>query len=143
MQDRNVFGRDAVFSLLKTEAPVSADALAARLNLTPMAVRQHLSALRADGLAVHTAEARPRGRPVQMWRLTPQADAHFTDSHSALPAELIAPTRKLFGEEGLNRLIKARTADQEKAYRARTDPVPSLKAKLDRLARLRSEEGYM
>ncbi|HEY1631454.1 MAG TPA: hypothetical protein VGF56_09060 [Rhizomicrobium sp.] len=143
MQDRHVSGRDAVLSLLKTEAPASADALAARLALTPMAVRLHLSALHADGLAVHTAEARPRGRPVQMWRLTPKADSHFADSHSALAAELIAQTRKVFGGEGLDRLIKARTADQEKTYRAKTDPARSLKAKLDQLATLRSAEGYM
>lgn len=143
MREPNTSGRDAVLSLLKTEAPVSAGALAARLGLTPMAVRLHLGALHADGLAVHTAEARPRGRPVQMWRLTPKADSYFTDSHSALAAELIAQTRKVFGEEGLDRLIKARTADQERAYRAKTDPAPSLKAKLDRLAKLRSAEGYM
>jgi predicted ArsR family transcriptional regulator len=108
-----------------------------------MAVRLHLGALMMREMATSTTETRPRGRPVQMWRLTPKADSHFADSHSALAAELIAQTRKVFGEEGLDRLIRARTAEQEKIYRARTGAARSLKGKLDRLARIRSAEGYM
>jgi predicted ArsR family transcriptional regulator len=136
-------GRNAVLALLKREAPVSADSLAEMLNLSGMAVRLHLGAFLMEGLAEYDTQARPRGRPVQMWRTTTKADAHFGDSHSALAVDLLSQMRKAFGEDGLDKILKLRTAEQEKAYRAKTDAARSLKGKLDQLARIRSAEGYM
>jgi len=49
--------------------------------------------------------------------------------------------KKAFGEEGLERLLRLRTAEQEKSYRARTDAKPSLKAQLESLARIRDSRG--
>ena len=115
-------------SLVKREGPVSADSLAERLDLTAMAVRQHLAALAQDGLAGFAEQARPRGRPVQMWTVTPKANAHFADSHSALAADLVTQMKKAFGEDGIDRILKLRTAEQEKTYRAKTDAARSLKA---------------
>jgi predicted ArsR family transcriptional regulator len=135
--------RSAVLSLLQREGPISADSLADTLKLTCMAVRLHLGALHLEGLASFQTEARPRGRPVQMWRATPKAAAEFADSHSALAVDLIAQMKKAFGEEGMDRILKLRTTDQEKAYRAKTDAARSLKGKLDQLAKIRSSEGYM
>ncbi|MEJ0043602.1 MAG: metalloregulator ArsR/SmtB family transcription factor [Rhizomicrobium sp.] len=136
-------GRAAVLELLKREGPISADSLADRLDITAMAVRQHLYALAEAGKAAFAEQTRPRGRPVKLWRATAAADSHFTDSHAGLAADLIVQVRKAFGEEGLDRLLKLRNADLEKAYRVRTDKAATLKAKLDALAKLRSAEGYM
>lgn len=135
--------RNAVLALLQREGPVSADSLAKMLNLTGMAVRLHLGALIAEGLAAFAVESRPRGRPVQMWSATAKAAAQFADSHSALAVDLIAQMKKAFGDEGMDRILKLRTAEQEKAYRAKTDTARSLKGKLDQLAKIRSAEGYM
>src|ERR1700742_4168650 len=143
MPDSHATGRGAVLALLKREAPVSADSLAERLKLTGMAVRLHLGALLMEGLAEYDTEPRPRGRPVQMWRTTPKADAHFGDSHAALATDLIGQMKRAFGDEGLDRILTLRTAEQEKTYRARTDAAKSLKGKLDQLAKIRSAEGYM
>ena len=136
-------GRAAVRDLLKRDGPISADSAAQKLGITAMAVRQHLYVLEADGEAAHLEEARPRGRPVKLWRSTPGADAHFADSHSTLAADLILQVKRAFGDEGLDRLLALRNADLEKAYRERTDKAQTLKAKLDALARIRSAEGYM
>jgi len=136
-------GRNAVLALLKREAPVSADSLAQKLSLTGMTVRLHLGALLADGLVQSAVEPRPRGRPVQMWSTTAKADAQFADAHSGLAVDLIAQMKKAFGDEGMDRILKLRTAEQEKTYRAKTDSARSLKGKLDQLAKIRSAEGYM
>jgi predicted ArsR family transcriptional regulator len=136
-------GRAAVLDLLKREGPVSTEALAERLGITTMAVRQHLQGLEQDGLASHEAPASGRGRPAKLWQATSKADGHFPDSHSALAADLIRQMRKTFGDDGLDRLLTLRTADQEKAYRARMEKKSSLKARLESLARIRAEEGYM
>ena len=138
-------GRPAVLALVKREGPIAADALAARLQLTPTAVRQHLQALKREGL-VAEAEAPPpsgRGRPARRWRVTEAADARFADAHAGLSAELITQVRRVFGEEGLDRLLALRTADQAAAYLAEIGEAASLKARLVALAAVREREGYM
>src|SRR5579862_8250964 len=119
-------GRLAVLSLVKREGPVSADSLAEKLELTTMAVRQHLAALAAARLVRFDEEARPRGRPVQLWSTTTEANGHFADAHSALAADLIVQMKTAFGEEGLDRILRLRSAEQEKAYRSHTDARQSL-----------------
>jgi predicted ArsR family transcriptional regulator len=136
-------GRAGVRELLKREGPISADSAADRLGITAMAVRQHLYALREAGEADHIEEARPRGRPVKLWRATEAADPHFADSHSTLATDLIVQMKKAFGEDGLDRLLKLRNAELEKSYRTKTDKAQTLKAKLDALAKIRSAEGYL
>lgn len=142
-QDSPTTGRAAVRELLKRDGPISADSAGEKLKLTAMAVRQHLYALEAAGDAVYEEQARPRGRPVKLWRATPAADVHFADSHSSLASDLIVQMKKAFGEDGLDKLLKLRNADLEKSYRARTDKAQTLKAKLEALAKIRSAEGYM
>jgi predicted ArsR family transcriptional regulator len=119
-------GRAAVRELLKRAGPISADSAAEKLSITAMAVRQHLYAMEAAGEAAHIDEARPRGRPVKLWRVTEAADSHFADSHSTLATDLIVQMKKAFGEEGVDRLLKLRNAELEKTYRAKTDKAPSL-----------------
>ena len=142
---RPATGRPAVLALVKREGPIAADAMAARLKLTSTAVRQHLQALAEEGL-VAEAEAPPpsrRGRPARLWRVTEAADARFADAHAGLSADLIAQVRRVFGEDGLDRLLIARTADQAAAYLAEMDGAASLKARLVALAAIREREGYM
>jgi predicted ArsR family transcriptional regulator len=140
---RSPGGRSAVLELLKREGPVGAEAMAVRLGVTAMAVRQHLGGLEADGLAVHEAPVNGRGRPAKLWKATVLADSYFPDSHSALASDLIRQMQRVFGNKGFDRVLKLRTADQEKAYRARIGEKSPLKGRLDALARIRAEEGYM
>jgi predicted ArsR family transcriptional regulator len=136
-------GRAAVLDLIKREGPIATEDLAATLGVTAMAVRQHLAGLESEGLAAHETRAGARGRPAKLWQATPAANGRFADSHSALAADLVVQMRKVFGEEGLDKILKLRTAEQEKTYGARVADKRSLKARLDALARIRSQEGYM
>ena len=134
-----------MLALVKRAGPISADALARRLKLTPTAVRQHLQALGEEGL-VAGAEAPPptgRGRPARLWRVTEAADARFADAHAGLSAELIAQVRRVFGEAGLDKLLELRTADQAAAYLAEIGGARSLRVRLTALAAIREREGYM
>jgi predicted ArsR family transcriptional regulator len=99
--------------------------------------------LTSDGLAVHDEEKRGRGRPVKLWRTTEKADARFADSHSALAVELIKQMQVAFGERGVERLLKLRTAEQETLYLGQIQGKRTLKARVEALARLRDREGYM
>ena len=48
-----------------------------------------------------------------------------------------------FGEDGLGRLLAVRASAQGQAYRARVPKAGGLEARLEALARIRTEEGYM
>jgi predicted ArsR family transcriptional regulator len=136
-------GRAAVLDLIKRESPVTAETLAAKLGVTGMAVRQHLDALEEHGLVEHGTQAGKRGRPSKLWRTTKKADSCFADSHAALTIELIGQIRNSLGEDSLERLFALRTAEQERAYALVIDSATSLRSRLERLAKIRSGEGYM
>jgi predicted ArsR family transcriptional regulator len=135
--------RRAVVKLLKTDGPLGTAQLAERLGLTAMAVRLHLYALQSEGLV--TAEERPVpvGRPAKFWRLTREADRHFPEAYAELSVALIDAMQETFGAEGLNRVLVSRCARQRDDYAKRIRPGDPLKKRLNELARVRTEEGYM
>lgn len=135
----------AILDLLKRHGPRDAGELARELGITAMAVRQHLYALEADGLV--SFKAAPalggRGRPSKLWQIERAADGAFPDAHADLSVELIGNIKAVFGERGLDKLIEKRTEHQIASYRAALAGASSLKDKVKRLVRLRSEAGYM
>ena len=135
--------RRAMIERLKQDGPQDAGTLAAGLGVSAMAVRQHLYALAEEKLVTFNEEARPVGRPAKLWRLTEAADKFFPDRHADLTLGLLGAMREAFGDEGMEKLLAARTAEQVAAYRERVMPARSLKARLEALAQIRTEEGYM
>ncbi len=117
--------------------------LADRLGLTAMAVRQHLYALQREKFV--TAEERPVpvGRPAKYWRLTPEADRFFPAAYAELSVALIDALGEAFGPSGLKRVLASRCARQRASYAERIAPDAPLEEKLQQLARVRTEEGYM
>lgn len=135
--------RNKILDLLKNDGPSDAGPLARELGITAMAVRQHLYELAAEGLVDSSDRPRGVGRPLKVWSLTGAADKFFPSGYADLTADLIGSMRQAFGEEGLEKIVATRLASQTAAYRARMAGCPTLRAKLDELAVLRSEEGYM
>jgi predicted ArsR family transcriptional regulator len=145
----NPTGTDArtderILYLLKTKGPQAASALAQRLQLTAMAVRQHLYRFRVEGLVKFSNERRPVGRPAQIWRLTERAATRFPESHAELTLEMISAIRAAFGEEGLNKLLKERTRRQLRDYSEKIRGAGSgLLERVRALSDIRSAQGYM
>ncbi len=135
--------RRAIAKLLKTEGPIDSAQLAERLGLTAMAVRQHLYALQREGLVTHEARPVPIGRPAKFWRLTPEADHLFPEAYAELSVALINSVKDAFGDEGLERVLTSRCARQKTDYEKLIRPGDSLERKLQELAKVRTEEGYM
>ena len=135
--------RRAIAKLLKTEGPIDSAQLSERLGLTAMAVRQHLYALQREGLV--TAEERPVpiGRPAKFWRLTREADHLFPEAYAELSVALIDSVKDAFGDKGLDRVLTSRCARQKTDYAKRIRSGDSLAKKLQELAKVRTEEGYM
>ena len=137
--------QDRIMDRLKTRGPQSVKILSKQLGMTTMGVRQHLADLETKGLVLQTQEERQtRGRPVHLWKLSKSGHNRFPDSHAQTALELIDVIRSSLGEESLNQLIDSRSEKVEASYRAQLDAAaPELQQRIERLAQLRSEEGYM
>jgi predicted ArsR family transcriptional regulator len=135
---------DGVMYQLKTRGPQTAGQVAKRLNVTAMAVRQHLYRLKNEGLVEFSDERRKVGRPARVWRLTGAAAERFPDNHSDLTVEIISAVRAAFGETGMDKLLRERTRRQLEEYRARLRPAgTSIAKRAQALAEIRREQGYM
>lgn len=135
--------RQAILRLLKQQGPSDSAVLAAQLDISAMAVRQHLYALHTQQLVTYHEEQRPIGRPAKMWGLTPAAEPHFPDAHAALTVSLLNAVEQTFGSEGVQRLVTRCAKHQIVDYRSRIPVRSPLEARLEALVSIRNEEGYM
>jgi len=117
--------------------------LAAEVGVTAMAVRLHLYELCEQKLIDVVDDPRPVGRPAKLWRLTPAADRFFPDGHAELAVSLIQVMSQTMGAKGMDRLLSARAEQQTRDYLAAMPKRASLKRRVDALAELRTDEGYM
>jgi predicted ArsR family transcriptional regulator len=106
-------------------------------------VRQHLYALQEQKLVAAQERATGVGRPTKFWSLTREADRLFPDAYAELSVSLLDALGDAFGAAGLHRVLESRSQRQRAAYCATISRSMSLKEKLQRLAQLRTEEGYM
>ncbi|MUL38534.1 helix-turn-helix transcriptional regulator [Gloeocapsopsis dulcis] len=139
----NIRTRRAIVNLLKQQGATDAQELASHLGISAMAVRQHLYALQEEKLITYQEEAREMGRPAKLWQLTPAADRLFPDGYADLTLSLINSVKEAFGDAGLEQLLNVRTRHQIGAYQSSIPSQASLEQRLEVLAALRTEEGYM
>src|SRR5215475_11576898 len=135
--------RRAIVKLLKTEGALDSTRLAKKLRVTPMAVRQHLYALQKEKMVNAEEHPVPLGRPAKFWKLTREADRLFPDAYAELSVALLDAVGETFGTSGVDRLLQTRLARQKREYAARIDRDAPLSKKLQQLAKIRTEEGYM
>jgi predicted ArsR family transcriptional regulator len=99
--------RDAVARLVQESGPLTAAALAERLDLSTAAVRRHLDALVADGIFVEvqprTSSLRPRGRgrPARAYALTDAGRAGFGHAYDDLASTALRYLRETGGEQAV------------------------------------------
>jgi predicted ArsR family transcriptional regulator len=146
MEDAKQKIKDRILQLLKMQGSQTAAALAAQLQVSPMAIRQHLQALQSDRWVTYQEERRPLGRPVKLWQLTPQSSDRFPDSHADLMVDLLRSVESVFGEAGLDQLVAERSQRQVQTYQTKLAEglgESTWQERVNAIAQLRSQEGYM
>jgi predicted ArsR family transcriptional regulator len=128
---------------LKMYGPQTAPEIGKRLSITGEAVRQQLVRLAEEGLVAARSEARGVGRPSQFWDLTAAGNDEFPDTHAELTVHLLRTIRNRLGDAALETIIAAREEETRQAYLRGMKGADDLRERVDRLARLRSAEGYM
>jgi len=134
---------DTILAKLKNQGAMTSAALAKVLDMTSMGARQHLLRLEQKHLVGHFLQKAALGRPKQMWQLTELGHKRFPDRHAELTLQLIDSVNLVFGEQGLEQLIVAREQHMLGKYCAALKACTNLIRKVEALALLRSEEGYM
>lgn len=132
-----------ILSLLKEKGPSDATTLATHLRISVPGVRQHLYELQTSELVTFAEEARPKGRPVKLWRLTPKAHGCFPDNHAAFTVSLLRSVQEVFGPKGMCELLTRHADKQARLYRERIKSLKTVADRIKALVALRSEEGYM
>lgn len=143
--------KDQILHLLKMQGAQTATSLAAQLQLSPMAIRQHLQTLKAAHWVTYQEERRALGRPVKLWQLTPDSLHRFPDSHPDLMVDLLRSIEAVFGSAGLDRLLSDRSQRQIQTYRLRLTELadhhnwqqPHWQQQVKMIAQIRTQEGYM
>ncbi|MGB0895622.1 MAG: helix-turn-helix transcriptional regulator [Parashewanella sp.] len=134
---------DSILNRIKISGPMTAKVLAEELNMTTMGVRQHLQALEDSGDLITEDIATGRGRPSRFWKLTQVSAVHFADRHEELSLQLIDSIKVVFGDAGMEKLIKQREVESLAVYQQAMEQAVTVEQRLTVLAQIRSDEGYM
>lgn len=138
--------KDQILHVLKVQGAQTATALADELQVSPMAIRQHLQTLKAEQWVTYREERRPMGRPVKLWQLTEQSADRFPNRHADLMVDLLRSIQTVFGSDGVDRLVTERSQRQIQTYQSKlTDLVveQNWQHQVKAIAQLRTQEGYM
>ncbi len=135
--------RRGIIDLLKEQGGMDVVALSSQFSLSGMAIRQHLNALKEEGLVMNVEESRPMGRPAKLWVLTPAANRFFPSGYSDLSVSLIHSIKEAFGNEGLDKLLDVRNKNMQEQYLQHLGGISDIREKLEKLAEIRTIEGYM
>jgi predicted ArsR family transcriptional regulator len=121
---------------------MTADGLGKELGISPVAVRQHLAALDAEGLVATSIERRAVGRPVHLYTITTLGDETFPRQYDALANSLLDELRHAQGEEAVEELFAKRRARLVSSHQLRMEG-KSIEERVFELARIQDEDGYM
>jgi DeoR family suf operon transcriptional repressor len=134
--------RDAILLTLKKRGEARAEELAADVGVTVSAMRQHLVGLAGAGLVAHRQVRSGPGRPKHFYALTASAEVRFPKTYDELTNELLdyvededpALLERVFERRRDRRIANATT---------RLAPHTDLRAKVEELARILDEDGYL
>ena len=131
--------RETILAFLKTHGQATLAEVAAHLEVSKQGALRHLEALEASGLAtVASADLHRRGRPENVYKLTPAAGEHFPDGHRDLTGELV----EFVSGEQLKQFFQKRAARLEAEYAPRLAGL-DFESRVRELAKLATEHGHM
>ena len=122
---------------------MTAQDLAAQLEVSVPAIRRHLTDLQDQGL-VEARTERPsgRGRPQHVYALTERGEGAFPKTYSGLCVDVLRHVAGLFGDVAVAQVLAARNADYAAQLRGALPPQLPPHARAEVLARFLSEQGY-
>lgn len=134
--------RRQILELLRTTANLTAQQLAAKLGITAMGVRRHLTTLERDGLVRARTQRQPAGRPTFIYNLTEAGLETFPKRYDLLATQLLDVIRSREGDARVADMFAGRMDQLYAQYAPRVRGKP-LAERVQELARIQEEAGYM
>jgi DeoR family suf operon transcriptional repressor len=128
---------------LKHAGEATADDLAGELGVTVSAVRQQLDGLATEGLVAWRPQARGRGRPTHVYRLTRAAEPLFPKAYGGLTTELLGYVADA-DPSLVDDIFDRRRQRRLEGAQARLAPLGGdFAARVAELARILDDDGYL
>lgn len=134
---------DRILMFLKMRGEATSQLIAKELEITKEGARKHLLNLAQEGLIESVAKSEGVGRPSTYYTLTEKGLSQFPDTHADITVQLLKSVKNLLGENALDLLINDREKNTYQRYKKALHKASTLEQRLDILAKIRSEEGYM
>jgi len=134
--------RRAVLDALRATGQASINQLSESLGLKPITVRHHLAGLQAEGLVEVDEKRQSVGRPVHVYRLTPQADALFPQKYHELVERLLDQLKQNFPPETVEMLFTSLAASVAEDVRREFEQLAPEERQIH-LIDLLAREGFM
>jgi len=139
--------RDRVRRAISEDGPLTATALAARLGLTPAAVRRHLDRLVDDGAIEEHVPAnvggRRRGRPARAYVLSEAGHLGMDSNYDDVATTALQFLAERVGPEAVEEFARERIAEFEQRYAAQLDAAgDSVAARAQALAAALTVNGF-
>lgn len=138
----NGLTRQQILMCIKQDGTLTADQLSQQLEISPVAVRQHLSALEAEGYICVRVERKGLGRPSHRYCLTDIGDETFPRAYDRFAEMLLDELGMWQGSDMVSELMRRQHERQISALLPRIAGKP-LAAGLQEITRIYSERGYM
>ena len=129
--------------MLKTKGSMTVGEMSVELGITEMAVRRHLSTLERDDLIKSRLLRQSMGRPTNVYYLSEEAENMFPKNYGDLSLELLKDVEELQGEHVVEELFRRRKERMEESYQDLITHDSDMESKLEALARLQNDKGYM
>ncbi len=137
--------RERVARSILAHGPSTAADLAARLGLTPAAIRRHLDALLAESVIEAREQRvygpRGRGRPAKVFALTGTGRDAFFQAYDDLAASALRFIRESGGDELVAQFARIRVSELEERYRPVVAAAPADRKAMVLAERL-TADGY-
>lgn len=134
--------KELLRELLRTKAGVTIDELVERLRITRTAVRQHLTALEADGLVKVSGSRATAGRPQQLFALTAKGHELFPRQYSWLARLMIESVQAETGADRVAQRMAAMGASVGKQLREQHRDLDTVRERVYKLSEVMEQLGY-
>ncbi len=134
--------KEKIFQALRTQGQMTVSDLAAAVNITPIAVRHHLTSLQAEGMIEVREERHGVGRPRQIYKLSQSAQERNTSRYFQFTTLLLDQLKENLPPEMVEKLLRDVASSMAGVWKTELDPLP-LPRRLDRLVELLTLEGFV
>ena len=134
--------KERIFQALRLQGQMTVSDLAKSVQITPIAIRHHLTSLLAEGMVEVREERHGVGRPRQVYKLTPSAVDRNPSRYYQFTNLLLDQLKEHLSPEMVNKLLLEVASSMAGEWKAELDSLP-LPERLDRLVQLLTQEGFV